>query len=73
LAARAYIRHHHTDYEIWLIKAEAAGSGILDEDEEDEIGDDHGGDRSWGTLDYREIKRRAHQAVDAFLEAHRSP
>ena len=53
LAARAYIRHHHTDYHDRLDNANV-GLG-------DDIDDD----------DYREIKRAAHDEVEAFLDAHR--
>ncbi len=53
LAARAYIRHHHTDYHDRLDNANVG------------IGDDIDDD------DYREIKRAAHDAVEAFLDAHR--
>ena len=53
LAARAYIRHHYTDYDDRLDNA--TGS----------LGDDI------DTDDYREIKRAAHDAVEAFLAEHR--
>ena len=53
LAARAYIRHHHTDYHDRLDNANV------------EVGDDINAD------DYREIKRAAHDEVEAFLDAHR--
>ncbi|MFN3255409.1 MAG: DUF2293 domain-containing protein [Ilumatobacter sp.] len=53
LAARAYIRHHHTDYHDRLDNANV------------ELGDDIDDD------DYREIKRAAHDEVEAFLDAHR--
>jgi hypothetical protein len=53
LAARAYIRHHHTDYHDRLDNANL-GLG-------DDIDDD----------DYREIKRAAHNEVEAFLDDHR--
>ena len=59
LAARAFIRHRHTDYEDRLFSLEL---GELDVDSDvgiDDIGD------------YREIKRTAHGEVDAFLEQHR--
>ena len=52
LAARAQIRHAHTDYEQQL-DDEAVG-GV-----DDEL--------------YRAIKADAHHAVDAFLQAHRTP
>ena len=57
LAARAYIRHHHTDYHDRLDDA-TVGLGN-DGDDDDEYGD------------YREIKRAAHDDVEAFLAAHR--
>lgn len=59
LAARAFIRHRHTDYEDRLISLDV---GDLDIDSD--IGIDDVGD-------YREIKRTAHREVDAFLEQHR--
>ena len=51
LAARAQIRHAHTDYEQQLDDEAVAGV-------DDEL--------------YRAIKAEAHQAVDAFLQAHRA-
>ena len=59
LAARAFIRHRHTDYEDRLFSLEL---GELDIDSG--IGTSEVGD-------YREIKRTAHGEVDAFLEQHR--
>ena len=53
LAARAYIRHHHTGYHDRLDNANLE----LDDDIDDD--------------DYREIKRAAHDDVEAFLDAHR--
>lgn len=55
LAARAHIRHRHTDYEEQLIEREAE-LGFTDLD----------------TDTYRALRREAHQAVDRFLEAHRT-
>jgi hypothetical protein len=52
-AARAYLRHHYTDYDDRL--DDATGS----------LGDDI------DTDEYREIKRAAHDAVEAFLAVHR--
>ena len=59
LAARAFIRHRHTDYEDRLFSLELSE---LDIDSDIGIGD---------VGDYREIKRTAHGEVDAFLEQHR--
>lgn len=53
LAARAYIRHHYTDYEARLDEASRL------------VGDDIDGG------EYRDIKRVAHDSVEAFLRAHR--
>lgn len=53
LAARAYIRHHHTDYHDRLDNANVELGEVIDDD------------------DYREIKRAAHDDVEAFLDAHR--
>jgi len=50
LAARAQIRHAHTDYDDRLDELSVLG-------EEDEL--------------YRDIKAQAHDAVDAFIHAHR--
>ncbi len=63
LAARAYIRHQHTDYERHLEALTVADFGP---DLDDEINIDSIGD-------YSEIKRIAHRAVDDFLERHRTP
>ena len=59
LAARAYIRHRHTDYEDRLFSLE-----LSELDLDSDVGIDDVGD-------YREIKRTAHGEVDAFLEQHR--
>ena len=59
LAARAFIRHRHTDYEDRLFSLEL---GEFDVDSDVGVGD---------VGDYREIKRTAHGAVDAFLVQHR--
>ena len=53
LAARAYIRHHYTNYEARLDEASRL------------VGDDIDGG------EYREIKRVAHDSVEASLRAHR--
>jgi hypothetical protein len=54
LAARAYIRHHHTDYHHRLDNANVGLGDDIDDDD-----------------DYREMKRAAHDEVEAFLDAHR--
>jgi hypothetical protein len=59
LAARAFIRHRHTDYEDRLFSLELSEYGIDSDADVDDVGD------------YREIKRSAHGEVDAFLEQHR--
>ena len=59
LAARALIRHRHTDYEERLHAVTSVDAGI---DIEFDLDD---GD------DYRDIKRLSHEEVDAFLERHR--
>ena len=53
LAARAYIRHHHTGYHDRLDNANFGPGDNIDDG------------------DYREIKRAAHDEVEAFLDAHR--
>jgi hypothetical protein len=58
LAARAYIRHRHTDYEDRLFSLEVSELDI----------DSDNGDVG----DYREIKWRAQREVDAFVEQHRA-
>lgn len=63
LAARALIRHLHTDYEDRLLAAELASAGI-------ETAIDLDGDIA-GNGDYQDVKRRSHRDVDAFLERHR--
>jgi hypothetical protein len=62
LAARAYIRHQHTNYDQRLETLDTAG---FDLDPDDEVSVDDAGD-------YREIKHDAHRAVDEFLERHRT-
>jgi hypothetical protein len=57
LAARAHVRHRHTSYEQRLEQGFEARLEHLLFGIDDE--------------DYREIKRDAHAAVDAFLEEHR--
>lgn len=52
LAARAYIRHHHTRYEERLMKA-----GLFEPDHGDPV--------------YRDLRARAQEEVDEFLEQHR--
>ncbi|MDP2292173.1 MAG: DUF2293 domain-containing protein [Actinomycetota bacterium] len=59
LAARAFIRHRHTDYEDRLFSLE-----LGEVDLESAVG-------IYDVGDYREIKRSAHREVDAFLEHHR--
>jgi hypothetical protein len=59
LAARAYIRHHYTEYEHRLVELEVV-------DFDDDVSFD-------SSADYRDIKRAAHEAVDDFLEQHRTP
>lgn len=61
LAARAFIRHRHTDYEDRLFSLELSELD-LDTDLDAGVGE---------VGDYREIKRMAHREVDAFLEQHR--
>lgn len=58
LAARASIRHRHTDYESRLDDALLAADAL------DFVLDD---------FEYKEIKAEAHQAVDRFIADHRSP
>ena len=58
LAARAFIRHRHTDYEDRLISLELSELDI-----DSGVGSDVG--------DYREIKRMVHREVEAFLEQYR--
>ena len=67
LAARAYIRHHYTDYERRLDRLDIADFDI---DQEADI--DHEADIE-STGDYGQIKREAHRAVDDFLALHRKP
>ena len=71
LAARAYIRHHYTDYERRLERLDIADFDI---DHEADIGReaDIGIDIE-STGDYGQIKREAHRAVDDFLALHRKP
>lgn len=59
LAARAFIRHRHTDYEDKLFSLELSELDIDSDVGIDDVGD------------YREIRRTAHGEVDAFLEQHR--
>ena len=61
LAARAYIRHRHTDYEQKLVAIDAFA---IDLDELDDLDD-------LEYVDYQEIKRAAQRDVDAFLDEHR--
>jgi hypothetical protein len=61
LAARAYIRHRHTDYEQKLVGIDAFE---IDLDELDDLDD-------LDCVDYQEIKRAAQRDVDAFLDEHR--
>jgi hypothetical protein len=61
LAARAYIRHRHTDYEQKLVGIDALE---IDLDELDDLDD-------LDYVDYQEIKRAAQRDVDAFLDEHR--
>ncbi len=68
LAARAFIRHRHTDYEDQLISLEV-GDLDIDSDVGIDVGVDDVGIDDVG--DDREIKRMAHRKVDAFLEQHR--
>lgn len=58
LAARSYIRHRYTHYELQLEAVEAAELG-----DDDSLDIDH-------FAGYREIRREAHGAVDEFLERH---
>ena len=58
LAGRAYIRHRYTAYEDHLL-----GLDLVELD--DEIAE-------LDNVDYREVKRAAQLAVDAFLERHRA-
>ena len=65
LAARAWIRHHHTDYEDHLMAA-LYGDGL----EEGDVPDAGLFDGVAG--DVRDVKREAHRAVDDFLAEHRA-
>ncbi len=61
LAARAYIRHRHTDYEQKLAGIDVFEIDLGDLDDLDDL----------EYVDYQEIKRAAQRDVDAFLDAHR--
>ena len=61
LAARAYIRHRHTDYEEKLGGIDAFEIGLDELDDLDDL----------EYVDYPEIKRAAQRDVDAFLDEHR--
>ena len=61
LAARAYIRHRHTDYEQKLIGIDALEIDLEELDDPDDL----------DCVDYQEIKRAAQPDVDAFLDEHR--
>ena len=60
LAARAFIRHRHTEYEDQLFSLELAEFDPAADVDIDDLGD------------YREIKRTAQREVDLFLERHRA-
>ncbi|NNN17089.1 MAG: DUF2293 domain-containing protein [Thermoplasmata archaeon] len=57
LAARAYVRHRHTNYEARLEKIREGMGFDIDPDPDDPL--------------YREVKAEAHRDVEAFLERHR--
>ena len=59
LAARAFIRHHYTDYEDQLFSLELSA---FDQDIDADIIE---------VGEYLEIKQAAHRTVDAFLDEHR--